>query len=373
MHQKQSVVIFSTAYLPLVGGAELAIKEITDRIHDVDFFVVTARMNRAYARKERIGNVEVHRLGMGIPIIDKLLLPIFGAWSAYSISRTHAVRAWWVVMVSYAALAPVLLYAAGLRKNIPLAVTLQEGDSDAHIAHARFGLIRLGWRSVLNRASRVHVISTHLAGLARRYGYKGPLELIPNGVDTEKFKEKSKSTAAPVIVTTSRLVQKNGIDTLIRAFALVRKRFPDAVLEIAGEGEDRKALEILVREVNLAHAVLFHGHVAYDRIPEFLSRASVFVRPSRSEGLGTSFLEAMAAGVPVVATRVGGIPDFLQDGKTGLFVRVDDADDVARQIIRILADSALYAKLSREARMLVESAYTWDSVAHRMRLLLLGA
>lgn len=377
MHQKQSVVIFSTAYLPLAGGAELAIKEITDRIHDVHFFLVTARMNRAYARKERIGNVLVFRVGIGVPFIDKLLLPMLGAYVAYTISRMYTVRAWWVVMISYASLAPVLLAVLGLRRTIPLVITLQEGDSEAHIARGRFGLIRFAWHSVLRHASRVQAISTYLAGLAKQYGYTRSVEIIPNGVDIEKFegkslKEKDDDISAPVIVTTSRLVKKNGIDILIRAFALVHEHVPTATLEIAGEGTERRALETLVHKMGLARAVIFHGYVAYDHIPEFLSRARVFVRPSRSEGLGTSFLEALAAGVPVVATPVGGIPDFLEDGKTGLFARVDDIDDIARQIIRLLTDSSLRTTLSQEGRKLVRSRYTWDFVAERMQTFLLG-
>jgi len=90
------------------------------------------------------------------------------------------------------------------------------------------------------------------------------------------------------------------------------------------------------------------------------------VRPSRSEGLGVSFLEAMAAGLPIIGTPVGGIPDFLKDGETGLFTKVDDPEDLAKKIELLFSDEALRQKLVRNGRKLVEEKYQWSKIARDM-------
>ena len=162
-------------------------------------------------------------------------------------------------------------------------------------------------------------------------------------------------------------MKKNGVDTLIKAFAEVCKKFPDAKLHVVGDGLLRRKLEELSGDLGIANNVKFFGALAYEKIPQYLAKADVFVRPSRSEGLGTAFLEAMAMGLPVVGTRVGGIPDFLEHERTGLFTNVDDAEDLARQITRLFTDGALYEKLSRNGREVVQKTYTWETIARTMK------
>ena len=366
MEQKQTVIIFSTAYLPFLGGAELAIKEITDRIHDLDFILITARMRRNLLPRERLGNVEVYRVGVGIPLADKLLSPFFASLCVFQISRRFPTCLFWSVMVSYTTITPVLLKMFRFYKNTPLFVTLQEGDSEKHISSGRFGLIAYWWRMSLRHADHVQVISTYLEKLARMFGYRGAVSMVPNGVDIGKFQIEKKKNKK-VIITVSRLVEKNAVDILIRAFAEVYKKFPDAKLHIVGEGEFRNKLETLVSNLEVGAAVTFWGNVPNEEVPRYLVVARVFVRSSRSEGLGISFLEAMSAGVPIIATLVGGITDFLKDGETGLVCRVDDPHDLASKIERLFIDEPLYTKLQENGRRLVEERYDWNSIALQMK------
>lgn len=368
-------MIFSTAYLPYLGGAELAVKEITDRISDCNFFLITARLNRTLPQEERIGNVQVYRVGFGIAVLDKLYLPFGGALRARQLSAVHRVRCFWSVMISYAGLAPFLLKLINLHRNIPILLTLQEGDSEAHISSSRFGLIGFFWRFALGRADRTQVISSYLGDMARHYGLEGKVFVIPNGVDLKKFKVESvklkvSESDGKTIITVSRLVEKNGVDTLIRAFAEVKKQITDAQLIIAGDGPLRRDLQNLAYDLLMQDSIIFKGKVAFENIPDVLESADIFVRPSRSEGLGTAFLEAMAVGVPVIATPVGGIPDFLEDGKTGLFAKVDDLGDLADKICILLQNEPMRRELSSNARRMVETGYSWDSIARRMRELL---
>ncbi|OGZ48407.1 MAG: hypothetical protein A3C84_04875 [Candidatus Ryanbacteria bacterium RIFCSPHIGHO2_02_FULL_48_12] len=373
MAKKQSakaVIIFSTAYLPLASGAELAIQEVTDRIGDLDFFLFTCRMDRRYPARERIGNVEVRRLGLGVPFVDKLLAPMLGMHAARQIMREHEVRMFWGVMVSYMTLVPPLLKRLRLDKGIPFLLTLQEGDSEEYLRHARAGLIGFSWRFALRHATRVHAISMYLMHLAKYFGYLGPVVVIPNGVATDVFMPHERTGPSYVVITTSRLVKKNGIDVLIHAIAEVEKRYPDVICRIVGDGVLRRDLEALVHSLGLSGKVLFRGALPFSLIHKELATADVFVRPSRSEGLGTSFLEAMAAGLPVVATKVGGIEDFLSDGITGLFANTEDPHDVAEKIMMLFADHALYASLAAAARTRFVESYSWDHVASQMEALM---
>ncbi|TSC72807.1 MAG: hypothetical protein G01um101470_267 [Parcubacteria group bacterium Gr01-1014_70] len=368
MNGKQTVIIFSTAYMPFIGGAELAVKDITDRVEGLNFILLTARMRRDLPRQERIGSVEVYRVGLGTVFLDKLLSPFLASIRVRRLARQHSICLFWSVMASYTSITPALLHMFGLYRNIPLLVTLQEGDSEAHIARARLGLVGLGWQFLLRHAAHVQVISTYLAGLARTYGYTGDITIVPNGVDISRFQisDFRFQRKEKIIITVSRLVKKNGVDMLIQAFAEVYKRYPEAKLYIVGDGELRSDLEGLSRRLGIALAVTFFGSVPHERVPEYQKNADIFVRASRSEGLGTSFLEAMAMGIPVIGTRVGGIPDFLLHEKTGLFAHVDDSVDLSRQILRLFEDRVLYDTLSRNGRTLVENAYSWDSIAKRM-------
>ena len=371
MRKKQAVIIFSTAYLPLIGGAELAVKEITDRIDDLDFFLITARMQRSFARRERIGNAEVHRVGIGMPIFDKLFSPFLGAFVARKLMKKHDVMCFWSMMITYASGAPFLLKCFGLHKNIPILLTLQEGDSPQYIKHGRFGFINLSWRIALRFADQVQVISSYLADMARQYGYKGKISIVPNGANSKNFQtdSKSKISKQKTIITTSRLVHKNGVDILIDAIAKVRELIPDIQCWVLGDGEEKNNLALRVTRYALQDNVKFFGTIPYEKIAEYLAQADIFVRPSRSEGLGTAFLDAMAAGVPIIGTPVGGIPDFLKDGETGLFVRPDDADDLAGKIEHLMKDGALRVLLAENGRRLVEEHYDWNSIEDRVRAL----
>lgn len=352
------ILIVSTAYLPLVGGAELAIKEITDRFEDkYAFELVCARIKRDLAPQERIGNVMVYRVGRG-SFLDKYLL----AWRAYRMLKFGDYDFAWVVMASYGS-----LFIPRTKK--PYLLTLQEGDSERHILR-RVGIFYQLWRKVFENASYIQAISSYLADFARRRGAKCPIEVIPNGVDTSRFKIKDSRFKNKdnrfTIITTSRLVHKNGIDILIRAVAQLKTYNLKLKTLIVGDGLDRAKLENLAKELGLEGSIEFTGHTDPDKIPAYLAQADIFVRPSRSEGLGSSFIEAMAAGLPIIGTPVGGIPDFLRDGETGIFAQPDDPEDLAEKIKLLLEKKGLREKLSKQGRELALRDYSWDSIAERM-------
>lgn len=377
------VIIFSTAYLPLIGGAELAIKEITDRISDFEFDLICARLRRDLPKQEKIGNVNVYRVGFGNNF-DKILLPFFGFLKArkiYNLSKIQNLISKiyiWGVMASWGSLAGLVFKT--FYPWVPFLLTLQEGDAPEYIQKGRFGLINLSWRLLLWKADYIQAISNYLAETARDYGYKRGMAIISNGVDLTKFKAKNekRKTTAPnlklkidenykIIITVSRLVEKNGINDLISAFNLLVANCQSSMkLLIIGNGILEKKLKFQVVSFKLQDKVIFLGNVPNEQVFEYLSISDVFCRPSLSEGLGTAFLEAMAMGVPVVATSVGGITDFLKDNETGLFCEVKNPESIAEKIKILLENSELRKKIIKNAQTMVEEKYDWDKITEKM-------
>jgi len=378
MTKRGNIAIFSLSYAPFVGGAELAVEEITKRIL-LKFMCFTHKFDVAWKDKELIDNVQVSRLGGGVSSrygnIREKIMYIFRSLSAAE--KEHKKEPFtliWGIMASYAGFGALLFKLR--HPTIPFLLTLQEGDSEEHILR-RVGIFYPLWKLIFKKADYIQVISNYLREFALRHGATCPIEVIPNGVDLEKFQhvtpiirmhpKNSDISDRFTIITTSRLVYKNGIDILIRACALLDELgIRNWKLEIIGDGPLKQDLKKLAQELHIENRVQFLGHILPDDIPKYLVRANVFVRPSRSEGLGSSFLEAMAMGIPIIGTSVGGIPDFLKDEKTGLFACLDDVHDLARVMYRMLTDMYLRIQVINAGQALVEKEYSWSYIAKKM-------
>jgi len=380
------ILIFSTAYFPFVGGAEVAVKEITDRLSSppaggFQFDMITARMNRKLVKFEKIGNINVYRLGIGMKI-DKFLLALFGYLKAVRLYRKNNYVAAWSIMASQSSVASAFFKMG--HPNVKLLLTLQEGDEEEYLKRYVFDsdfLYRLFIRPwhllIFKKADFMTVISNYLKQRAQKNDVKCPVEIVPNGVGIDKFKIQSLKSKVDeskqklgigdgekVIITASRLVEKNAVGDVIDAMQYLPENTKFLVL---GSGELEESLESQVKSLKLQNRVLFVGNVPNDRVPEYLAISDVFVRPSLSEGLGNSFLEAMAAGVPVIGTNVGGIPDFLKDGETGLFCEVRNPESIAKKVKIILDDKNLRQKLIANAKKLVAEKYDWGLIAEKIK------
>ena len=384
--QPKKILIFSMSYYPrFVGGAEVALKEITDRLDytDFEFHLITLRYDSLLPKYEKIGNICVHRIGFTkknpsfedlrlFPlrlnkILYQLWAPVIGLWLHHKIKFKKV----WVMMA----------HSAGIPGNIfsrvsgvPLLLTLQEGDPVDQIQKQMriFGPLFSG---IFTQASQIQTISNFLKDWAIQMKAKVLPEIVPNGVDTREFTFLPKTSDEKEfrLITTSRLVPKNGVDLVIEAISILP---PNVYFDVIGDGFQRRELEERVAKLNLQERVLFHGQKDKKEIIDFLHKADAFIRPSRSEGLGNSFLEAMATGLPIIGTEVGGIPDFLFDPKThgdkatGLFCTNEDFKSIANCVQNIMKDRSLYNQLQANGVKLIEAQYTWDSVAFRMKKIL---
>lgn len=373
---KKSIIIFSTAYHPFVGGAEIAAKEIVDRIADFNFYLITSKFKKDMPKQEYLRSIDIRRMGFGF-WGDKYLLPILGYFEARKIIKKEKKILLWGMMASQGSIAAYFMKKA--QPNIPFLLTLQEGDPEQYLMHGRWGLMGFWIRRIVKSADYIQVISSYLKDFASKMGAKSEIEVVPNGVDIKKFSHvyleselvKIRSSLnigsnTKIIVTASRLVHKNAVDVLIKAINKLVDGGEDIVCLIAGHGGKQEELKNLAKDLGISEKIKFLGNVGHEDLPKYFAISDVFVRASRSEGLGSAFLEAMAAGLPVIATEVGGIPDFLKDRETGLFVKVNDEADLAQKIKELLYNNYLREQIIENSKSLVQEKYSWDSIAQTM-------
>ncbi len=208
----------------------------------------------------------------------------------------------------------------------------------------------LGFRNV----DLVITPSVYMQTLVARDGYANVC--IPNGTALFAHHPLSATELTPTVVFAGRLETYKGVDCLLRAFAEVLKTIPDARLIIAGDGTEREHLEQLTRDLSLTAAVEFVGHVGRSEVENIYQRAALAVMPSTwVEAFGLSGIEAMSVGRPVVASRVGGIPDWLIDGTTGYLVPPQDTRALAGAIIKLLANPDTLQAMMHNARARAEA------------------
>lgn len=355
------ILIFSVAYFPLVGGAEIAVKEITDRCSDIEFDMITLNLGNSQP-VEKIGNVMVYRI-LGRSKISKLFFP-FAAWrKAKKLHWANNYDATWSIMASYSGFAA--LFFKFSYPNVPFILTLQEGDPISYIKRQVWFVYPL-FKKIFKKADFIQTISNYLAAFAKDMGATCPITVIPNGVDLKLFDQKpqQKNSDNIMLITTSRLVKKNGVADVISALAILPARVKFVIL---GVGPLELELKEQTKKLKLEARVTFVGQVDYKKIPAYLATADIFVRPSLSEGMGNSFIEAMAAGLPVIGTAVGGLPDFLIDGETGLVCQPRNPKSIAEKVKFIMDNKEFSDRLTAEAKTMVIKNYDWDLVAERLK------
>ncbi len=246
-------------------------------------------------------------------------------------------------------------------KKIPVVVNYHGGEADSFLARA--------WRWVapsLARTDELVVPSGFLKGVFGRHGFSATI--VPNVIDLSRFSPGQPSphdTSEPHILVARNLEPIYDNMTALRAFRIVRDQLPSARLTIAGSGSERAALEHMARLFNIEAAVHFPGRVDNEHMPELYRWADVMINPSIADNMPISILEALASGVPVVSTNVGGVPFLVESGKTALLVPPGDPQAMAQALMQVLTLPDLARSLS-EAGLETVQQYTWQCVRERL-------
>jgi glycosyltransferase involved in cell wall biosynthesis len=215
-------------------------------------------------------------------------------------------------------------------------------------------------RYSLRHADAITATGDNLATATAAYAPGQPVDSIPYGVDLDRFRPQPRSPGHAVVIgTAARLSPEKGVRHLVEAFAILRQRFGDCIaLRIAGEGPERRSLQDLARRLDIP--VEFAGWVEHQDLPAFLQSLDVFALPSVFEGFGVAAAEASAMALPVVASRVHGLPDVVRDGTTGYLVPSRDATALADALARVVEDPALRTSMGEAGRAYVAERYDWQ-------------
>src|SRR5215212_7501961 len=217
-------------------------------------------------------------------------------------------------------------------------------------------------------AEAVLVITPRLHSLLLSEGVEEDrIHVIPPGVNPSlfegPFEDPFSGVGKPRVVFVGRLAPQKGVSTLVEAAGLLKD--PSAQVLLVGDGPERKALEKEAKRLGVGGRLHFVGFLAHDRLPAVFAHADLLVLPSLYEELGTVLLEAMQAGLPIVASKTGGIPDVIEDGVNGILVPSGEPEELAHAINRLLADRDLARRLSEGAHERVKD-YDWEVLAERV-------
>jgi glycosyltransferase involved in cell wall biosynthesis len=203
-----------------------------------------------------------------------------------------------------------------------------------------------------------------------------PVHIIPNGIDLARYENLSRNMSRiklgianneKIIVFVGRIRPVKGVPYLIEAMSLIRRKNKSCRLMLVGYG-DEENINALIKKYDLTDCVSFVGKVSNEDVPGYLIASDVFVLPSLYEGFGIVILEAMAAGLPVISTNVGGPPDIIKDGVNGYLVGTKNSEQIADSVIRLLDDDRLREKMS-ESNITEVKKYGWESVAKQVESL----
>lgn len=371
------VLFLNYEYPPLGGGAGNATAYILReyaKIPDLEVHLVTSSVDAAF-HHETIGKtVFVHRVPIGKNADTLHYQSVFDllafTWSGYRFSQQllsqggfHAVHAFFTVPCGAQA------YFLGRRFGIPYIVSLRGADVPGF--SERFDifysflkpLIRFVWR----RAFRVVAASRGLMDLAHRTDARQGMDVIPNGIAIQEFPQQKGSTDDMMrVISTSRLTPRKGLRFAIKALALLKaqKNITRIKLQLIGDGHERESLERLAREQDVIAQVEFVGRVEHNRLPEWYAQADIFILPSQNEGMSNAMLEALAAGLPLLVTDTGGTAEVLEDGKNGLLLKQQSAQDIADKIERLYVDVALRKRMASASREKAETM-SWENIARQ--------
>lgn len=250
------------------------------------------------------------------------------------------------------------IWLAWLRRT-PVIVNYRGGEAREYL---RRSVRRV--KPTLARASCLIVPSGFLQEVFAEFGIAA--RTVPNIIDLEAFQpaESSQPRATFNLVVTRNLEPIYGLDTALRALAIATESVPQLRLHIAGSGPQLHELQALAKELGVNDKVHFLGRLNREAIIALYREADAMLNPTRVDNMPNSVLEALACGLPVVSTRVGGVPFIVEDGRTAILVEPDDVEDMVRGILLVAGDPDLRSRLRDSGRRVVEQ-YGWDKVGPR--------
>lgn len=190
--------------------------------------------------------------------------------------------------------------------------------------------------------------------------------MIPGGIDPSWFDVERTPSEKPELVFWGRMEDEKGVPELLDALAIVVKKIPEIKLTLLGEGNRLEDYKRRVRKLGLIPKVVMPGWQSITEIQKLAARAQIAVLPSRIESFGISVAEALGAGVPVIATNAGALPEIVEDGVTGTLVASEDPEALAEAICTVLGNSEKFRVMAEEGREGARKSFSWDATAQQL-------
>ncbi len=378
------ILFLNYEYPPLGGGAANATAALIDEWQgqsgvELDLLTSSIGSQREYVTPAE--HIHIHRLPIGKnpdnlhhqSVRDLVMYSLKAWWHARHLIRKQGVR-FDVTLAFFGVPCGFVALLLKCEFGIPYLVSLRGSDVPGYsrkyvwLYPALRPVIRLVWKY----AAAVIPNSRGLESLARESAPDQKFSIIENGVDIRRFvPDQAKRPSGEFIITpgASRVTERKGLNYLIEALATLLPKYPELRLKIMGDGSARPALEALVEEKGLQNNVTFLGRIPREETAPYYQEASLFVLPSLNEGMSNAMLEALASGLPIIATPTGGTAELVTEGKNGVVVPEKSVEALAQAIETFLKNRDLVTEYGAESRRRAE-AQGWDKVANAFKALL---
>jgi len=228
------------------------------------------------------------------------------------------------------------------------------------------------FRHYINETDKIIAVSQAAAEFISNFTKRERIVVIPNGVDVHRFHSVNSAVSKSlprsnlgkhIMLYVGRLAYRKGIQTLLRAMPYILEAIPGTQLLIAGSGYMKSFLWLLTKSLHLEDHVKWLGSVPDDELPSLYNLSDVFILPSIfAESFGITLLEAMASGTPIVASEIGGVPEVVENGVSGILFKKGDERELADAVINVLTDKIVAEELANNARKKVVERYSWSVV-----------
>lgn len=255
---------------------------------------------------------------------------------------------------------------SGQRRGISSSkVRFKDLDSSEKMTLLSYPIIRLYESFSLARTKNIIAVSKAVRDdLVKHYSYKGRITVIPNGIDVNTFRPDEKRSNRKRVIFSGRLIALKGPQLVIKAMPQVLQEHKDAIFVFAGAGS-REPYKRMLQETGISEENFEFCYIDYWNMPQFYSSGDMLVLPSLLESFPMSVLEAMACGLPVVASNVGDVTELVKNGETGFLIAKGDYLTLAKKINQLLSDEALRERMGKNARSLVAENYSIEMMGKK--------
>ncbi len=370
------IAIFSDTFLPQTNGVANVVyhsaKNLAERGHQVWVFTVSGDYKKNND-DEKITIVILPSIGAGVYQGERFTLPIGLALNRLRKFNPDVIHSHTPLSVGWEAILGAKLLRTGL-------VGTHHTFYDHYLKHLKADYDwakKLSWKYTLayyNCCDLILSPSQSLADALQEKGIKKPIEVLKNSIRTDFFvpvKDLATKTRlkkefginSKSLVYMGRISYEKSIDQLIRAFALASSKNPQIELVIIGDGPERKSLESLTKNLGVEDKIIFTGTLRGEELVRGLQANDIFITASKTENMPLSVLEAMSAGLPIIAVSEKGLKEIVNNKINGFLVPADDTEAMAKKIIELISDDNLLKQFSAASRATAEAEYSPESIS----------